>query len=300
MSCCMHLDIDDPPSSFHLYSFLDIFLHVLESSLRISIIPRHHVLILQSHGKSKRSFHVVIRIVIDDIEFMWRNNRQCGDFVKFFLQKVYSHVYLNEPQDEFQDFSREHLKVIVDESRKSCLDSAIYTRNRCFRLFLSSKFGSNRTLQLKVPHTYCVSSTASVLRHSFVTLPLKFCTKLIEHNFKDSSPRPDVSNVKYFVCSNNSCFDTKLFSQFNYYCTNGVINRIIKIQSPYLILRTTDHYCPYARRCHRNNFIYFLINLETKCLFIRCYDSDCPQVNSQYYKIDTALIEQLKDINFGL
>lgn len=292
----MHLDIDDPPSSFHLYSFLHIFLSVLESSLGIDEIPRHHVLILQSHGLRKISFHVVIRIIVDDIEFIWKNNRHCGEFVKFFLNMIYLRVHQNIQHPHLNNFCLKDLDIIVDQFKKSFLDSAIYTRNRCFRLYLSSKFGSNRHLQLMMPNTYCVSNPSSVLRHSFVTLPLKFCIKHIEHHFSEGSlNEKSVQNINYFVGNHKLKPDTSLLIEFNQYCTNGAAIDIVKIRPPYLIVRTNDHYCPYVQRCHRQNFIYFLVNIATHYMFFRCYDVECPQTNSKYCKLDASVINVLKN-----
>lgn len=177
-------------------------------------------------------------------------------------------LYHDIPHPALENFGNDELEVIVNEENKSFLDAAIYSRNRCFHIFLSSKFGSNRILQLMLPNTYCISSASSVLRHSFVTLPLKCCTKIIDRTFSEPvQSEVLVKNSNCIMPRGKSNPNSLLLKEFNKYCTNGVATDIVKIQPPYVIVRTSDHYCPYVSRQHESNFIYFLINLRTIFLY---------------------------------
>lgn len=64
------------------------------------------------------------------------------------------------------------MQAIIDIKGDSFLDDVIYSRNRNFRLFLSSKFQSPRVLKLSVRNHYCKSSNRDILYHSFVTVPV--------------------------------------------------------------------------------------------------------------------------------
>ena len=148
----LYIDLDIHNVTSHdSKNILKNFLSELESFCLIhsDVIPE--CIISESHSEEKKSYHIAC-------------NNIC---------------LINQKQRFL--FSEEFSKFLSDDL-KEYFDCSVYSKNRCFRLLESSKFGQNR------PLVHCEGSSNSLLDHC-VFLGDKFVTEL---KFDDVQYRSDV------------------------------------------------------------------------------------------------------------
>jgi hypothetical protein len=110
---------------------------------------------LDSTTSAKYSQHVVVKNLLREGGEYWplafRNNAQAGHIVKRLVEYLKHHAQESANSPARHLFFRVHRD---DESEQpaddtACLiDPCVYSRNRCFRLLFSSKFGKRRALLL--------------------------------------------------------------------------------------------------------------------------------------------------------
>lgn len=88
-----------------------------------------------SSSESKFSRHLIFNVR----NAIFKDNMNVG----LFVQRLIDEVHLKLPQ-RYQE-----LMVVVDErgTRKIFVDESVYTKNRTFRIYMSSKFGKSEVLQ---------------------------------------------------------------------------------------------------------------------------------------------------------
>ena len=113
-----------------LADFIENIIREVKEQHKIEI-NNSDFLILSSHSNSKFSIHLILT---PDKVFFY-DNLTLGDFTKTLVEKL-------KPE------SKDLLRVKKNGKEENMIDLSIYTRNRNFRLYMSSKFGQDRMLKL--------------------------------------------------------------------------------------------------------------------------------------------------------
>ncbi len=176
-----------------------------------------------------------------------------------------------------------------DDSAKDCIhaiDTAVYTKNRMFRVNGSTKYGSSRQLKHRLPWS-------SLLVQSPPANEIQDCLEIDSSTPVSTSASP-FSLFRYEQCTNTWHAREKMQRRANTkvdtYCP--LLGPILdwldstldtKIQRHKLsmtshgiyIVPTNSTNCAIAKRCHRGNNIWLSINIHRKIVNQKCHDEEC-------------------------
>merc|ERR1719424_1422833 len=210
------------------------------------------MIFLESSTDAKFSFHVIGKWIA------FRNNFQAGQFV---------------------------------ERAVPVVDTSVYSRNRCFRVLRQSKFGKSATLELQdggivvsgsdLPHFQVLRTLAS-----FVPDGTSFC---------DHSKIP--MDAKHENQANGVVVDAdeNMQNLLNWLCVKwdhvrsqkeGItygrslptqVSRLVEVESgKYWAILVNNRFCLQRERSHKNNAIFFYIDMSRGIFSQKCFDhADC-------------------------
>nr|XP_029148558.1 DNA-directed primase/polymerase protein isoform X2 [Arachis hypogaea] len=253
---------------------------------------------LDSSTKEKFSRHLIIRIP----KVSFKDNSHAGAFVSEICSRIQN--------ARETDKSFEKLFIMKDSSCNGStshlfVDTAVYTRNRCFRLFLSSKAGKSSFL-LPTGRFKCKNlDEEEVFKASLICNMDVDCEKLLVC-------KPDLDCVKTLhfdtelnCNSGNSCQIPSEFTlntcgsevSTTYFVGNSpfpFLDRFIlsvasvgnipgKIHSWYLFSEfglmvysmTKNRYCERIGRHHKSNNVIYVVDLRRAVYYQKCHDPDC-------------------------
>ena len=299
---------------------LDIFIqfvcYCIWSVYSISC-DRHHILDLDSTSETKFSRHLIFHLP----NAAFQNNKEVGKFVDFIcdqlrtgqlLQPVttdtHSKLAIWKPSMVACPQKLDLLKLFVMNGRGEQVlicDEGVYTKNRNFRLYRSSKLG--KVIDLKVAR-----------ENKFVIKQLKYETDKDDYRSKHINILLD-SLVSYILFEDNlrilsftnqslqfdpaapSCLPTNaptlsfesgesspfpLLDEFIQLIITrdnspGRIRRVTYLTEGKLVIFdiTGYRYCENVGRHHKSNNIMLIANLEKMAYYQKCYDSECKRVN---------------------
>ena len=105
-------------------------------------IEKVEILDLDSSTADKFSHHLIVNLYdIKSDPVLFLNNLQVGNYVRQFISRLLTSSGFGDNDDisKFPNFKLSDDKIFVDE--------AVYSKNRNFRTFLSSKFGKKSVLK---------------------------------------------------------------------------------------------------------------------------------------------------------
>lgn len=246
----LFLDVDSTSS-------LDI--HELVELLRAGIVAKFkqhepNIQILDSSGPNKYSWHIIVTNVI--------------------LKNVY-HVGA---------FVRRLVLYMADSPLVAAIDTAVYTRNRMFRLEGSSKMGSSRVLRSlsEVPWWELLVQVSCA--HPLICLEIDetepVSTSQKPHNlFTDNgngtwSPKTQRTHGGFLMDRNPLL--TPILDWLDKYEQAKIIRHKIKLlETGYYVVPANSRKCYIANRTHKGNAIWYMIDLTEKKIYQRCLDDDC-------------------------
>uniref|UniRef100_A0A4W3J6N1 DNA-directed primase/polymerase protein n=1 Tax=Callorhinchus milii TaxID=7868 RepID=A0A4W3J6N1_CALMI len=174
---------------------------------------------------------------------------------------------------------------------QSFVDLAVYTKNRNFRLYKSSKLGKNTSFEVAEDNQFIPKPQKNISKEELI-----FLNSL-------------VSNVRYNISNSQHCsiFKSKLFcifsiweytvggyhsspypeidsfisNQVNKGGIQGVIRRWNYFSSEELIVYDIgkNHWCENIGRAHKNNNIMIVVDLKREIWYQKCYDHLCRAQN---------------------
>jgi DNA-directed primase/polymerase protein len=181
-------------------------------------------------------------------------------------------------------FVRRLVLSMVGHPTRHAIDTAVYTRNRMFRVLDSSKFGSTRVL------THPSAKWSDLLVQA-VGVSFQECHEIDESTPMSTSLHPD----NMFALTDDGW--TRTHHQNRRSAATAAtscpmiapvldwLDRHVGAQTcrHNMSLTSTGHYrvstrskmCAIARRTHKGNNIWFNIDLNRKIVYQRCYDEDC-------------------------
>jgi len=253
---------------------------------------------------------------------VFSNNLQAGFFVKFICTEV--NKFLSEDHNSEDNgcfcggITTKDLLDLRTDKGLFC-DQSVYSRNRHFRLFKSSKLKKNVPLVLSSTNKYKLPEIAhcedcfdkQIFLKSLITFgcdgqvilnfmnmmsqinsePLSKQICMDQENKSDcqssyaSSPFPRIDR---FI--SNLVFPGKIFRNHYFPSVNRLVYSIVK-----------NRYCGNVKRQHKNNNVKYIVDLNEMYWYQKCYDPDCYQYRSNGTKLpDEICFEYANQIIDGL
>lgn len=178
------------------------------------------------------------------------------------------------------------LFTVLNKKRQEVLfiDEGVYTKNRNFRLFMSSKLGKTNSLQISKTKSVAVNSNSSIEFDRNI-----FLSSLIMNVPEDQEAihvqrkHADNKTNSLRECEKN-LQQQSTFSEIDKLILDiikpGTIRRVkyfenSNTQKPVLVYDVSGYnYCSKIGRCHKSNNVYFVANIFEQMAYQKCYG--CP------------------------
>lgn len=269
------------------------------------ICNEEDVLDLDSSTAEKFSHHLIFQSLV------FSNNFQAGYFVKFICSEI--NKFLSEdldPEDNVCFYGGITVKDLLDLKTNKGLfcDQSVYSRNRHFRLFKSSKFKKNVPLVLSNTNKYKLPEKShcedcfekQIFLKSLITFG---CDNKVLLNFKNVKSQVESElhgrhGHNYIQNINTECessYTNSPFQRIDKFISDlvfpGKIFRIHYFQSVnklvYSIVK--NRYCGNVKRQHKNNNVKYVVDLNEMYWYQKCYDPDCEQYRSNGTKLPSEI-----------
>lgn len=258
------------------------------------------VLDLDSSTADKFSHHLIFQSVV------FSNNLQAGYFVKFICAEI--NKFLSEdpnPEDNGCFCNGITTKDLLDLKidKKLFCDESVYSRNRHFRLYKSSKLKKNVPLVLSDYNKYKLREVAhcedcfdkQIFLKSLITFGcnddvlLNFTKMTSEINSTTQVGQTHCEQINKGECQSSYTsspfpridkfisdlvFPGKIFRNHYFPTVNKLVYSIVK-----------NRYCGNIKRQHKNNNVKYVVDLNEMYWYQKCYDPDCEQYRSNGTKL---------------
>jgi hypothetical protein len=305
-------------------SFIKIVSFCLEKKLSITT-DRRHVLDLDSSTKNKFSRHLIFMLP----NAIFQDNYNVGNFVKDMCSelRIYINEHLKKTGDEAEVndsygniIDRLHVCELLVRDKNSSYrlfcDESVYTKNRHFRLYMSSKLNKNASLVVSQENQYKPTKTCKKDESKNMQL---FLDSLITYIPVDVN---NLRILKYGYCGNKELcsgyYSSKvpfegLLSSCNVKSPYPEVDKfVINIIYPGRIWRwsyfsSVNHivydiigyrYCGNIGRQHHSNNIKYVVNLSNYTYYQKCHDPDCANYRSAECKLPVEVTFFLEDDSF--
>lgn len=245
-------------------------------------------LILDSSTKKKWSKHVVIN------EIGFYDNIQAGEFVAKVIMRMYN--------------SSSVMVRNSDGKEVPFIDASVYSRNRCFRIAGSSKFGKTARLlpedhskdgaRLSIPEELfynslcCNVSTQAKLFGSPRPISKYSHSSLTRKRSRGASgnldegtneePSHETENIDKYIMSIVAKDGGGIHSVTS---LNGALSYAIK---------GGYKYCGRIGRHHKSNNVIIIVDIKTRTGYQKCFDPDCSQYCSEGWDIPRWVFPEKK------
>ncbi|CAL8468734.1 g8274 [Coccomyxa elongata] len=261
------------------------------------------VLELDSSSPEKFSRHVILRIP----SAAFQNNFHVGAFVK----DICAGVEKDDPDNPAQQLM---INKDGQGSRALFIDGGVYTRNRAFRLFLSSKAGKEWVLQpterfqgARLSHRdiFFASLICNVpegcrllrcyededgaafswVRHGRLIAPSRYSEAAMERCAQPQlgpSRHPDIERFITSVCNQGG--------------VQGAVRSWVEWPEAGLLLLNMRHnrWCGNIGRAHRSNGIFYVVSLQEGVWYQKCYDPECRDYRSEMMPLPHEIVARLQ------
>ena len=281
---------------------------------------RHNILDLDSTSEKKFSHHLIFHLP----NAVFQNNNEVGKFVGFICDQLRTGSFqclqpvATDTQSKLASWKPNAAKspllldmyklVVMNDKGKSVLicDEGVYTKNRNFRLYRSSKLGKlvdltvarenkfvSKQFELFGTNKDCyISKHINILLDSLVSYILfednlrilSFTHPSLQTGSAVTSCLPTKTPSVLFESGESSPFP--LLDEFIRLIITrdshpGRIRRVTYLSEGKLVIFdiTGYRYCMNIRRHHKSNNIMLIANLEKMTYYQKCYDPECKRVN---------------------
>jgi hypothetical protein len=250
-----------------------------KSEFDVEVNPQDCVVDLSASTQKKFSRH----LIFDVPELAFEDNYAVGKFVELVVNKL------------------PDLTVVKDaEGQKtSFVDTAVFTKNRNFRLILSSKFGQTNVLEPTGKWKKCISNRELFLS-SLVSVPFSEGRRLL--SFDSFENDDEVQNVERPFQRHPSGevtknLDTSSIETFvESLVRPGRIRR--KLVTENLLVFDIDgnyRFCENIGRAHKSNHVKIIVDLSLEGYCQGCYDPDCREYRSPLKRLPENLIQEIRE-----
>lgn len=283
------------------FKMVDIFINLLRFYLKTiwdMNCGKEHILILDSTTNSKFSRHLIFNLP----SMCFTNSYQVGFFVKYVCQNIKSIIDSGlVPENMIKQFTIDDfysLKVIdaKGNSRIFC-DEGVYTKNRHFRLYGSTKKGKHSNLVLSPDNLFQCRNELEIFLSSLITFidvpdvrTLELQDKFIE---KRGVPKPinlpnkEVNPSPYPILDK---FITDLVMP-------GKIYRSVYFGAKKILVYDVvgNRYCGNIKREHKSNNVKYVVDLNECFYYQKCYDYECFNYRSEKVPLPYEVIFKITD-----
>ncbi|XP_076631170.1 DNA-directed primase/polymerase protein isoform X1 [Colletes latitarsis] len=246
-----------------------------------------NVLNLDSSTSEKFSRH----IIFNTKNVAFKNNYHVGRLVKSICKDIFNYISSKEEQhDVLSSFDKTELQQLFVETKKEkklFIDTSVYTKNRHFRIYKSTKWGKQSNLIVSKDCKYVHSTVYNDKElNIFLDSLISYFTSmkgiiLFEYfqngtieakSFKRVAQQYNYSN--HDNCSSKYLVLDKYISDLIH---PGKI-RLCKYFSLAQVLMYETYgyrYCENIGRCHKSNNVSLIVNLTSKTVYQKCHDEDC-------------------------
>ncbi|KRY37147.1 Coiled-coil domain-containing protein -like protein [Trichinella spiralis] len=251
---------------------------------------------LDASTEKKFSRHLIVHLPENAV---FEDNLSVGNFVKDLCARLKS-----MSTEERRDRSLEQLFVINDDGQETLIcDLGVYTRNRNFRLFLSSKMNQKNPLKLaKACEFYTARgiqpSEQEVFFDSLIEVldekeaNVLACTSdkfahSVKHAAQQHSEHSTLKNQDGILEGRHErspfpeidCFFEDYLQRQNPAAAVRSWIYFKNCQQLLLAVNRRFRYCHRIGREHRRNHIMYMVDLKRAVFYQKCFDPDCQAVN---------------------
>ncbi|XP_015172025.1 PREDICTED: DNA-directed primase/polymerase protein-like [Polistes dominula] len=267
---------------------------------------KFNIINLDSTNNEKFSRHLIF--AIKDVAF--KDNFHVGKFMKYVCMEITN--YLNNTEthhDILSTFSKidiEELIINMKNGRKLFIDVGVYTKNRHFRIYKSTKWGKQSHLEIssdckfilpkmyKEPELeYFINSLIAYFPRKKDIILLEFSNgeaQVITHSNKEQRQR--INNITSYNTSSQ-------YPEIDKYILDIIKPGKIRLckyneQLKTLIYEIIGYrYCENIGRWHKSNNIYLIVDITKQVIYQKCHDEECSDFLSSPKKLP-------EEINFQL
>lgn len=242
------------------------------------LLGRIEIVDLDSTSVEKFSRHLIVNL--------WRrddnNNKQL-----FFKDNFHVGQFVRHLIDEMKKLVDDFL-LVFDHDTKTFVDESVYTKNRNFRTYLSSKFGKMSTLTL-------AEKTSDDEKHTFLNSLVTFCNgnqsdellefvvgKFVGKNKRAANITDDEKVVVKSPFPEIDAYMADCAEEFG-----GYLRKVSS--SPCGFFYTYEfgnfRFCRNVNRWHKSNNIKYVVDLKNNRCFQTCHDPDCRNFRSNYWHL---------------
>ncbi|KRX80419.1 Coiled-coil domain-containing protein -like protein, partial [Trichinella sp. T6] len=248
---------------------------------------------LDASTEKKFSRHLIVHLPENAV---FEDNLSVGNFVKDLCARLKS-----MSTEERRDRSLEQLFVINDDGQETLIcDLGVYTRNRNFRLFLSSKMNQKNPLKLaKACEFYTARgiepSEQEVFFDSLIEVldekeaNVLACTSdMFAHSVKHAAQQHSTLKNQDGILEGRherspfpeiDCFFEDYLQRQNPAAAVRSWIYFKNCQQLLLAVNRRFRYCHRIGREHRRNHIMYMVDLKRAVFYQKCFDPDCQAVN---------------------
>lgn len=297
--CKLYFDLEFPKAhnpcnngSVMTDTFITVVCHFIQQEFNVKC-SRKNILELCSSTDSKFSRHLIFNIP----NTAFADNVQVGNFVDMVCTKLgefdEGKAPFSIPGIELHDIKQ--LYVLDSKNCKTLFcDRGVYTKNRNFRLYLSTKQSKQTPLVVAKDNQYCPTLLPGTCKEkhifldSLITLVDENCTIL---TYGEAAPE-----AKRIKTDNNNSGSSNLELDGRGLSPYPEVDRFIgEIVSPgyvriwyyfshgaLIVYEIAQHrYCNNIGRHHRSNGIMYVVDLKAATYYQKCHDPDCRGFKSQ-------------------
>ncbi|XP_015432452.1 PREDICTED: DNA-directed primase/polymerase protein-like [Dufourea novaeangliae] len=267
----------------------------------------YNVVNLDSSTPEKFSRHIIFHI--KDVAF--KDNNHVGRLIKSVCIDISDYVSSNEKHhDILSSFERtklEQLFVQTTKGKRLFIDTTVYTRNRHFRIYKSTKWGKQSNLVISddckyIPSNLYKDKELNIFLDSlisyFVATPDLILLEYSKHGTADANRFKE--QKRWYICQRqNNCYSR--FPMLDKYIHDKIHPGKIRLckysdSAEVLVYETYGYrFCENIGRCHKSNNVFLVVDLQNKTLYQKCHDEDCYGFQSDPKKLPEEISFEIDD-----
>ncbi|KAM0880001.1 hypothetical protein ACQ4PT_033872 [Festuca glaucescens] len=269
---------------------------------------------LDSSNEEKFSRHLIIRIP----KTAFKDNSHVGAFVSEICSRIAAQRAANPKLDKLHISKDSSCAEPVDQL---FVDTAVYSRNRCFRLAFSSKSGKKSFLMATGRFKCKNMNDKELFMESLICrldddcdklLICKLdldCKKMLHFHSEASVPRIQRRNCPDAINTYRSNFPQEYtYGRSPFPALDGFIESIASFGSVSGKIRcwywfseyglivysmSRSRYCEHIGREHKSNHVMYIVDCQRAAYYQKCYDPDCQGYRSPLRAVPWDVIPEL-------
>uniref|UniRef100_A0A3Q3EFV8 DNA-directed primase/polymerase protein n=1 Tax=Kryptolebias marmoratus TaxID=37003 RepID=A0A3Q3EFV8_KRYMA len=254
-----------------------------------------NILNLDSSTEEKFSRHLIF--ILPNAAF--KDNIHAGRFIHAILQPVINEVKRDSSASETESPEMKRQKkeeerdlsflLVKNKDGQKCLfvDLGVYTKNRNFRLYKSSKVGKNAAFTVAEDNEFIPKPTRGVSVEESVFLASLVCNVSFTGQRILTWDAPEISAVSGCLLSLYQEVDNFVSTLVKKDGIQGNIRRWSYFAAEQLLVYDINKYrwCENVGRFHKSNNIMIVVDFKEEVWYQKCHDPDCRNFRSSTYPL---------------